>query len=147
MGKSNISESLTEVHVLSIIKRISYSKISKAATEVFGYQSTSDKIAHEAFEVLTKTSEKNRSFFMGKSSRAILGGLFYLLGIRHNVVKTQKEVAVNLGTTDVTVRDSYRKWLEAFPDFFHDVISKFEECKEARCSLYNQVLFRSEESL
>jgi hypothetical protein len=75
---------------------------------VWENQATAKKIATEAFEIITNTSGKFR-FFNGKSSRSILSGLFYLLGFRYNAVRTQKEIAVQLITTDVTVRDSYRR--------------------------------------
>lgn len=121
---------------MSIVRRISYSNILKAAREVWGCQSTADKIAKETFEIITKTSEEKLDFYSGKSSRAILGGLFYLLGIKYAAVKTQKEVAVKLYTTDVTIRYSYRRWLEAFSDFFQDVIVKLEN-ENHGCSPHN----------
>lgn len=113
--------------LLSVIKRISHSKILKASTAVWGSQSTADQTAQEAFDIIANTSEKNLGFFAGKSSRALLGGLFYLLGIRHNVTKTQKEIAANLCTSDVTIRYSYNRWLKEFPEVFQDVIIKLKE--------------------
>jgi hypothetical protein len=34
------------------------------------------------------------------------------------------KLAEKLDTTDVTIRVSYRKWLEEFPDLFSDVVDK-----------------------
>jgi hypothetical protein len=65
------------------------------------------------------------AFFNGKSAKSILGGLFYLLGYRHDAIKKQNELADQLGTTDHSIRISYRNWLETFPDMFLDVIAKF----------------------
>jgi transcription initiation factor TFIIIB Brf1 subunit/transcription initiation factor TFIIB len=83
-----------------------------------------EKIASSALEIITIANKSNFAFFSGKSSRGLVGGLFYLLGFRYDAVKKQKELAGQLGTTDVTIRASYRKWLEEFPDLFSDVIDK-----------------------
>jgi hypothetical protein len=74
---------------------------------------------------MNQTYRRKFAFFNGKSAKSIVGGLFYLLGYRHDVVKKQNELADQLGTTDVSIRVSYRKWLETFPDLFLDVIGKF----------------------
>jgi hypothetical protein len=47
-------------------------------------------------------------------------------------VKRQRELAWRLGTSDVTIRTSYRQWLQEFPDLFSDVIAKFAQDKELR---------------
>jgi transcription initiation factor TFIIIB Brf1 subunit/transcription initiation factor TFIIB len=95
-----------------------------------------EKISLEAFEIMAKASASSFIFFNGKSSKNILGGLFYLLGLRFVCVKTQKEIAVQLGTTDVTIRVSYRDWLKAFPELFRDVSSDFGDEKHG----YNHFL-------
>ena len=61
-----------------------------------------------------------------------MGGLFYLLGFRYNDVKKQIELACKLGTTDVTIRKSYREWLVSFPDLFADVIGKLAQHESLR---------------
>ena len=45
--------------------------------------------------------------------------MFYLLGQRHNNIKTQRVIACVLETNEVTVRDSYNDWLTHFPELFH----------------------------
>jgi transcription initiation factor TFIIIB Brf1 subunit/transcription initiation factor TFIIB len=83
-----------------------------------------EKIAADALEIITNAHKSKFAFFSGKSSRGLLGGLFYLLGFRYDAEKKQKELAEKLGTTDVTIRASYRKWLEEFPELFADVNDK-----------------------
>lgn len=113
--------------LLSILKRISFEEILNAAETVWVNRTTAKKVAQAAFEIITKTSKNKVTFFNGRSSKSILGGLFYLLGFRYSNVKTQKKIAAQLGTTDVTVRVTYRKWLEEFPDLFPDAIGKLSE--------------------
>jgi hypothetical protein len=40
---------------------------------------------------------------------------------------SEVELANRLGTTDVTVRASYRDWLETFPELFKDIVAKLSE--------------------
>jgi hypothetical protein len=79
----------------------------------------------ETVQIINQTYNRKFTFFSGKSSKCLVGGLFYLLGYRHDAIKNQNELADYLGTSDVSIRVSYRKWLEAFPDLFLDVIGKF----------------------
>jgi transcription initiation factor TFIIIB Brf1 subunit/transcription initiation factor TFIIB len=108
---------------LSIIDRLS-SEVIAAAKIVWSDQVTAEKIAANSLEIIANAHKRNFAFFSGKSSRGLIGGLFYLLGFRYHAVKKQKELAEKLGTTDVTIRTSYRKWLEEFPDLFSDVSDK-----------------------
>jgi transcription initiation factor TFIIIB Brf1 subunit/transcription initiation factor TFIIB len=102
---------------MTIIKRISFEETKKAAELVWSDQKEAEKMALEAFKIITKASN-NYAFFTGRSSKGILGGLFYLLGLKHGIVRTQKEIAARLGTNDVTIRVSYHGWLKEFPDLF-----------------------------
>ena len=108
---------------MSIPDRLS-SEVVAAARAVWLDQVLAEKIASSALELITNARKSKFSFFSGKSSRGLLGGLFYLLGFRYGAEKKQKELAEKLGTTDVTIRTSYRKWLEDFPDLFTDVSDK-----------------------
>jgi hypothetical protein len=108
---------------LSIIDRLS-SEVIAAAKTVWSDQVTAEKIASSALEIIADADKSKFAFFSGKSYRGLIGGLFYLLGFRYDAEKKQKELAERLGTTDVTIRASYRKWLEDFPDLFADVNDK-----------------------
>ncbi|MBN1244474.1 hypothetical protein JXA31_02655 [Candidatus Bathyarchaeota archaeon] len=111
---------------MSIPSRLS-SEVIEAAKTIWPDQVIAEKITANALEIIANVNKSNFVFFSGKSSRGLIGGLFYLLGFRYDAAKKQTELAEKLGTTDVTIRDSYRKWLNEFPDLFRDVIGKFEE--------------------
>jgi transcription initiation factor TFIIIB Brf1 subunit/transcription initiation factor TFIIB len=111
---------------VSILNRISFEEVMKLAKTVWP-QETAERISLGTLEIITQAAKEKFSFFTGKSAKGLLGGLFYLSGFRYKAVKTQKELAAQLGTTDVTIRVSYRKWLKEFPNFFPDIIGKFEE--------------------
>jgi len=100
-------------------------EVSVAAHAVWFDKSIADKITWETVRIINQTYTRKFSFFSGKSSKCLVGGLFYLLGYRYDAIKKQNELADTLGTSDVSVRVSYRKWLETFPDLFLDVIGKF----------------------
>ncbi len=116
----------------SIFKRISPEEISAAAHLIWKNPTTADKIALNAIQTINQTHKRKFAFYNGKKSRTLVGGLFYLLGYRYNAVKKQRELAWKLGTSDVTVRASYREWLAEFPDLFVDVIGKFAQDNNLR---------------
>jgi hypothetical protein len=117
---------------MSLLYRIPMEEVFAAAHTVWTNESIADKVAMETIQIINQTYKKKFSFFDGKSSRSLVGGLFYLLGYRFDDIKKQNELADHLGTTDVTIRLSYRKWLETYPDLFGDVIEKFAADKELR---------------
>jgi len=111
---------------LNIPNRLS-SEVTTAAKTIWPDQLIAEKITANALEIIANANKSKFVFFSGKSSRGLIGGLFYLLGFKYDALRKQKELAEKLGTTDVTIRDSYRKWLKEFPDLFRDVSGKFEE--------------------
>jgi len=117
---------------LGILNRISPDEVYIASRTVWLDKEIANRIANDALEIIAKTHKRRFSFFNGKTSRGLVGGLFYLLGYKYDAVKNQKELADRLGTTDVTIRASYRCWLEAFPDLFLDVIGKLAQDQNLR---------------
>lgn len=109
---------------MSLLRRIPPAEISVAARAVWLNKSIADTIALETIKIMNQTYIRKFAFFNGKSAKSIVGGLFYILGFRHDAIKKQNELADQLGTTDVSIRVSYRNWLETFPDLFLDVIAK-----------------------
>jgi hypothetical protein len=95
-----------------------------AARAVWVEEQIADGIAANALHILDDTSKLNPIFFCGKAPKCILGGLFYILGFRFKSVKTQKEIADFLCTTEVSVARSYKTWLEKFPQYFTDVSNR-----------------------
>jgi hypothetical protein len=117
---------------ISILKRIPLDEVLAASHSIWLNAETADNIALDTIQIINKSYKRKFSFFNGKTSRRLVGGLFYLLGYRYDAVKRQKELAKKLGTTDVSIRASYRQWLETFPDLFLDVIGKFSQDKDLR---------------
>jgi hypothetical protein len=103
--------------------RLSSKKVLLCALMVWKNRVIAELMAAETSRIIKTVYKKRSIFFGGKSEKGLLAGIFYLLGRKHNAKKTQQEIARNLSTNDVTVRDSYREWLKAFPDFFGTSIS------------------------
>jgi transcription initiation factor TFIIIB Brf1 subunit/transcription initiation factor TFIIB len=67
-------------------------------------------MASDATRLICEAYEKNPAFFGNRSKKWVLGGLFYLLGKKHDEPKTQKRIADILDSNEMTIRDSYQKW-------------------------------------
>ena len=117
---------------LTLLNRISPEEVETAAKTIWPNHVVAKDISEEAVDILVKTRERKFSFFNGKTTRGLVGGLFYLLGYKFDAVKNQKELADSLGTSDVTIRGSYRNWLEEFPDLFQDVVAKLAQDQNLR---------------
>jgi len=92
-----------------------------AARAVWVDEEIADDIAKNALQILADTSKLNLRFFCGKAPKCILGGLFYILGFRFKAIKTQKEIADFLCTTEVSVAKSSKIWLQKLPQYFTDI--------------------------
>jgi hypothetical protein len=120
------------VQDLSILNRIAPEEVEVAAKTIWPNHLLAKTISEETVDIIMKTHKRKFSFFTGKTSRGLVGGLFYLLGYKYDAVKNQKELADRLGTSDVTIRTSYRSWLEEFPDLFQDIIGKLAQDQNLR---------------
>ena len=112
--------------------RISFDNLLDTAQIIWSNKATVRKVAADSYSILTKVQGRKSTFCSGRRATALVGGLFYLLGFRYNDVKKQIELACKLGTTDVTIRKSYREWLVSFPDLFADVIGKLAQHESLR---------------
>lgn len=110
--------------MVTILTRKPHETTVLAARAVWVNQETADAIATNAVQVLVQASKANPRFFYGKTSKCVLGGLFYLLGYMFNAARTQREIADLLCTTEVSVRKLYKSWLNEFPQLFTDVSVK-----------------------
>jgi transcription initiation factor TFIIIB Brf1 subunit/transcription initiation factor TFIIB len=120
---------------LSILKRIPMEDIVTIAHILWSDKAIADRVAADADATISQAYQRKFVFFNGKSSKCVVGGLFYLLSFRYDSIRKQREISDKLGTTDVTVRASYRQWLANFPDLFPDVIGKLAENPAFRYSL------------
>jgi transcription initiation factor TFIIIB Brf1 subunit/transcription initiation factor TFIIB len=118
--------------LLPEIERITQSllkvqEIMSAAHLLWPNKKTARKINMAAVEIINHVCKKKFSFINGKALRCIMGGLFYLLGFRYDDPRKQREIAIALQITDVSIRSFYKKWLNEFPDLFQDIVAK-ENC-------------------
>ncbi len=109
---------------LFLPKRMSLKEIERLAQIVWREPNIAEKISQETFKIVAQAALRRVSFFSGKSTNGLIGGLFYLLGVKCSAPRTQKELASFLKTTDATVRVSYQKWLHEFPDLFPQATCK-----------------------
>ena len=113
-------------------RRISLEEIQWLARAVWENSTVADEISIETFEIIAQAAERKLSFFSGKSTKGLIGGLFYLVGSKREAQKTQKEIAALLKTNDVTLRTSYQKWLQEFPDFFPKTILRARDFRSQK---------------
>lgn len=98
-------------------KRLSPEKVMVLAAKTWQNQpSIAATVSTRASKIIQKAYEKRPAFFSGKSEKGILSGLFYHLGSNMGNLKTQREVALALHTTEMTTRASCRDWLKYFPE-------------------------------
>ena len=103
-------------------KRLSSERVLAFANAVWkNNPSVAVVMAAKASRMIKIAYEKTPAFFSGKSERGILSGLFYQLSLNTAYVKTQKEIAVALATTEATARASHRSWIACFPDSFLEI--------------------------
>ncbi len=112
---------------MDVLKRIASTEVLAASHLLWTDRFLADEIGFQAREIINQAYQRKFSFFNGRKSKWIVGGLFYLLSYRYNSIRKQKEIANKLGTSECTIRDSYRLWVKSFPDLFADVITKFEK--------------------
>lgn len=97
-------------------------KVNSYASIIWLDELLAEKIASETVEIIVKASKQDITFFNRKSVKSIIGGLFYLLGLKYGAFRAQREIADKLTISDVTVRETYKQWLTSFSDFFKDEI-------------------------
>jgi hypothetical protein len=99
-------------------------EIMDAADLLWPSNNIATKVTTDAVRIINQVYKRKFSFCNGKSSKCIAGGLFYLLSFRYNDPKKQREIAVALQITDVSIRSFYKKWINEFPELFQDIITK-----------------------
>jgi transcription initiation factor TFIIIB Brf1 subunit/transcription initiation factor TFIIB len=101
-----------------VLNRISEEEVLSYAHRVWpDQQSMAIRVASEALTVIRETCQINPMLFRRKSGKGIVGGLFYLLGYRCGSIKTQREIARSLNTTEITIGASCRAWMKPFQDY------------------------------
>jgi hypothetical protein len=100
------------------------------AHNIWADTKTANKVGLEANRLANIAYIRKTSFFSGKSSKCIAGGLFYILGYRFDAKKSQRQLADKLETSDNSIRASYKRWMATFPDLFVDTSILFSLTKE-----------------
>ena len=103
--KSKLANRITDAYVAASAINVWIGQLEKA-----------EKITKKALEIVDLAYGRNSLFFGGKSEKRIIGGLFYCLGLSLGYFRTQRQIALGLGTTEITVRASSRDWQNQFPD-------------------------------
>jgi transcription initiation factor TFIIIB Brf1 subunit/transcription initiation factor TFIIB len=105
-----MTDKTDRVHILD---RIGKEEVQSLAQKIWqGENRVNTKIASEALAIIREKYETDPTFFSGKSAKGIAGGLFYLLGQTYDSVRTQRQIAKSLNTTEMTIRASCRDWTE-----------------------------------
>jgi hypothetical protein len=116
-----------------VLRRLDRADILSYASDLWRAQgSIAQAIASETVRIIHLAYTKAPSFFEDKNRKWILGGLFYLLGRRMSAGKTQKQIARCLGTSEMTIRKSYKKWLGSFPEFWPEATMHLQEGHDKR---------------
>ncbi len=110
-----------------VAERLSFTKVLSFASMVWqDHPLIAELISTETSKIILVVHKRRKTYFSGKSKKRLLSGIFYLLGIRNKAVKTQREIARSVDTSEATVRASYRDWVTNFPDLFPDSYEHFE---------------------
>ena len=105
-----------------ILNRIGKEEMLSLAQKIWQSQNqVATEIASEALTIIREKYEADPTFFSGKSVKGIAGGLFYLLGQRYGNLRTQRQIAKNLNTTEVTIRASCREWTESVQKHYRHI--------------------------
>jgi len=110
-----------------VCRRITPNIILESAGKVWVNKQTSRKLGQKALEIIKECYLRKPTFFCGRSSASILSGLFYILGVEYKALATKYKVASALGVTEVTVRQSYKRWLNYFPDMFKNFWKSYQQ--------------------
>jgi len=105
---------MSEGDVCYLCLRITREEVLKMAHLIWPDGQTAREIASEASDIIRETYLRNPTLLCGKSSRAIVAGLFYILGIEHAAPVTQRRLE-RLEVTSQSIRKSYRFLLDNLP--------------------------------
>lgn len=101
-----------------VCKRISPKIVFEYAHKIFDGNKKEEihTIAKEACEIINRLDSQKRMFFCGKKHASVLSGLFYSLAFKHEIRRTQEDIASVFPITVVTVRLSFKRWRKTLPE-------------------------------
>jgi transcription initiation factor TFIIIB Brf1 subunit/transcription initiation factor TFIIB len=92
--------------------------------DLFDDEEISKRVAYDSAELLRKAWEKDRFSICGKRPTTLLGGAIYISSILNKQRITQKQIADQLNTNEVSIRKSYLLLIKITNinfDWFEDV--------------------------
>jgi hypothetical protein len=118
-------ETTTAKRETRILDRIGKEEIIVLTRKIWqGQNKIATEIGLETLVVIREKYEADPTFFSGKSAKRILAGLFYLLGQRYRNARTQRQIAIGLGATEVTVATSCHEWAEPLQQHYRQMKTK-----------------------
>lgn len=123
---------MDDMDVCYLCLRVPPEEVLKLAHLIWPKDSSKAReIGLKAAEFIRKAYKKDPVFFCGKKRSRILSGLFYLLGIEYDMHVTEDKVGSVLGCASLTVRLSYRDWLNLMPGSFREMERILRQCQSS----------------
>jgi len=97
--------------------RITPEKVLSKAHKIWANGNLARNIALESSALIRKAYAKKPTFFCGKKPSGVLCSLFYLLGIKHDAIISQEELAMFFGISKATVKANVRRWLDILSEY------------------------------
>lgn len=117
----------TEMKQCWVCLRITPEQVLKFSHKIWSESpDVARKIGIRASEIIELTYQKNPIFCCGKRTNTLLSGLFYLLGFLYESPQTLPQLCLKLKCKEPSARNSYYRWLKAFPKIFSDFQMTFE---------------------
>ena len=115
----------------SLLRRIGKEETLSLAQKIWRDQSkVATQIASEALTAIHEKYQTDPTFFSGRSAKGIVGGLFYVLGQRNSNVRTQRQIATSLNTTEVTIRAYSRYWADPIQNHYRRAKTKQSDAEQ-----------------
>jgi len=73
-----------------------------------------EEITKLACRMISLAVKRNPTFFAGRSRRVMVAGLLYIVGLMLGKPRTQIEIAEALGVSDLSIRNSCKRWRDLF---------------------------------
>jgi len=109
---------MSKIDATNVLDRIGEKDVLLCAHKVWPNEYlTALRIASEASNVIRQACRTDPKLFTRKSEKGIVGGLFYLLGRRCGSTRTQRQIARSLNTTEITIGDCCRLWVEPLQNY------------------------------
>lgn len=100
-------ELLSRSAICYVCLRVTYEDILECARKVWSNEDVATKMAEETRRLIKEIYKKDPVFFCGKSRKAIVGSLFYIID-QEGV--SQRKIAEAVETTEVAIRNNCKRF-------------------------------------